>query len=210
VIPLRFAPTQGGIVHTTYSSSDPDNFCSNDPSRWSYCQHKDGVTHGDGQYADDTYAWDVNMINNEDNNKLVFAVAPGRIVYAYGQVPPFGGSECTVLVEHCYLGTGCNCATAPDDCWWSRYLHMNPLSELVHADDPVTVDRGTVIGTISDCSSDPNIPDHLHFAVYEGENIIIDQQGMLTSIDCMFTQGPYIFIDGFENGTVVNWDLNVE
>lgn len=132
---------------------------------WSFWQHKTGGhTKGGGiGGADDTFAWDINLLDNADAGKPVYAVDHGKVVKYAGLVTP-GGNYGAVLIEHNHNGT----------IWWSGYLHMKDIQ--VKEGDSVTPD--TILGYISNASRD-QIPDHLHFAVYKGENT----QGKLESFD---------------------------
>jgi len=145
-----------------------DGACLKDPKcadKWRFVQYFDNA----GKYghfrdggvldADDTYAWDVNL-KPEDNGKIVYAVAPGKVV-DYGG--PTSGAKGEVLIEHTYQGSK----------WWSGYLHMNPI--LVSKDQPI-ISENTPIGKISHKGVESN---HLHFVVYTGENA----PGKLKSFD---------------------------
>ncbi len=134
--------------------------CSN--IQWCFNQHQTGghVVGGGICGADDTYAWDANLntpTHDSDNNQPVYAVAPGTVAQTFGGClnADDPGSYGQVLVEHEYQGTK----------WWSGYLHMANIQ--VSKGQSVTQD--TVLGYVSNVGVlDKN--NHLHFAVYIGEN----------------------------------------
>jgi len=100
--------------------------------------------------ADDTYAWDINLLGSDDDCGLpVYAVYPGKVIEV-------GGDSGQVLIEHDYKGKN----------WWSAYLHMNNFAVSVWD----TISQNTKIGTISN-KAIIKVPCHLHFAVYYGSNI---------------------------------------
>jgi archaellin len=137
------------------------------------------VENGGVGYASDTYAWDVNLRtstnSDEDNGKPVYTIAPGKVADHFGQIlscpqitaengirtcenekeMPFtdalnaGGNMGQVLIDH--------------GGWYSGYVHLSDIH--VKVGDDVTED--TILGSISSTGTDNN---HLHFAVYTGEN----------------------------------------
>ena len=175
---VRLPPVWGPLVVTDENSLTPPPAlnCRNQPNSWTFCQHETGF-HQQGD-VDDTFAWDMNLrfpagVVNADDGEPVFPVAPGRVVQKIGSVA-HGGSLGLVHVEH-----GSNCDDDPDGCWWSGYLHM----------DPVTVQLGANVGYNDHLGfvggagvGDGN--EHLHFAVYEGEN----EQFKEESVDIVFEQ----------------------
>lgn len=198
---LRWAPTQGDVHTVSFVAGDPSNQCNEIADTWTYCQHRIAPDHGPGLDGDDTFAWDANLAANADSGERVFATAAGTVVSQYGEVGPGEDSANTVLIEHCLTPTACDCQKTPTDCWWSRYQHM----ESVQVTQGQQVGLSTVLGFVSDAGTSAD--EHLHFAIYEGENARDKGQGLLTSIDAVLIPAPPIFADGFETGDTSRWSL---
>ncbi len=127
--------------------------CSNG---WSFWQHQSGYHKAGGGIggANDKYAWDVNLNSpsfDYDNSKAVRAVDNGEISTVNG----WGGSSSgQLLINH----------TTGSDKWSTGYLHMSSIQK-----KSGTVKKGDIIGYISHVSPF-NVPNHLHFIVYNGHN----------------------------------------
>jgi len=131
-------------------------------TKWCFNQHKECDSNGIGHCpgggingTDDTNAWDLNLYNDLDNGKPVYATAPGVVADTFAGVENPSDSYGRVLIEHDYYGNK----------WWSGYLHMKDINVI----NGQHVDSGTIIGYISHVSP-KSIPNHLHFAVYRGSN----------------------------------------
>ncbi len=170
---VRISPVIGRLRVT--GPENPD--CVNEAGLWTFCQHRTGFHRPGGgvQGSDDTYAWDINLLNNEDQGKPVFAIAPGKVVKYAGVVAPQGNDSGAVLVEHSPDGSPCD--AAPARCWWSGYLHMRDIQVV----EGQIVGTNSPLGFISNVSPFP-IPDHLHLVIYEGAN----RSGELRSVDVAF------------------------
>lgn len=142
--------------------------CCQPPKRngvWQFWQ-RGGFGHGPGggvHRADDTFAWDANLQlpgnPDADRGQDVYAVYPGLVVGFRATIngPPSSGKSGEILIQHETDGV----------VWYSGYLHMGPV--LVVIGDQVNTN--TVVGRISNVSDNyPNMDNHLHFAVYLGEN----------------------------------------
>jgi WD40 repeat protein len=160
-------------------------YCDNVDEIWTFCQHQ-GAGHelgGGVADADDTLAWDINLIGDADANRRVFPLAPGRVV-RYGEVCLPCLSEGALLIEH-QDSTGM--------IWWSGYLHMTGIPAFLEGEE---VSRSTVLGFIGDTHATNN---HLHLTVYQGQNT----PGGLVARNAVF--GERVFTDGFESGDVSFW-----
>jgi len=132
--------------------------CSTD--KWCFNQHQTGFHNKDAGicHADDTYAWDINLnspTHDSDNGQPVYVVADGFVTSYYGDCTNAGGTYGQVLIEHTYQDTE----------WWSGYLHLKDIQ--VSPGEYVTSE--TLIGYISHTSPAAG-NNHLHFAVYTGNN----------------------------------------
>lgn len=141
--------------------------CSN--TRWCFDQHKSGL-HAPGMgicQADDTFAWDANLntpIWDADAGRPVFAVAQGIVTDTFGGCTNAGGQYGQLLLQH----------ESESGVWWSGHLHLKNI-QVVRGQK---VDNSTLLGYISN-TSPQSIPNHIHFAIYRGENT----KGGLRSID---------------------------
>jgi Peptidase family M23 len=146
-------PVEGAFRVTGSENTD----CNNAADMWTLCQHGTGFHRSGGGISgsDETYAWDANLPTDQDQGKEVFPVAPGRVVKFAGTVEP-GATSGSVLIEH----------TTGDFTWWSGYLHMSDVS----VTDGQVVSTSTPIGRISNVCACGTVPNHLHLAVYYGDN----------------------------------------
>lgn len=140
---------------------------------WVFNQHRTGahVPGGGWGNSNDTYAWDINLYlqgdNNADAGKPVYATSNGTVVGYTGFGLP---NSCNaVLIAH---------PNSQNPEWYSGYLHLND-NPSVNVGQPVT--SNTVIGTIGRKCADN---DHLHFVVYTGTNT----NGGLVSFNANITE----------------------
>jgi hypothetical protein len=145
-----------GVVNT-----DDDCPALYNQGKWCFNQHGTGA-HLPGEgfcQSDDKLAWDANLnypTHDSDNGKAVYAVAPGIVAQTYAGCLNAGGDYGQVLIEHNYFGK----------LWWSGYLHLD--KDNIQVDVGQAITEHSVIGYISDEGTSNN---HLHFVIYEGENI---------------------------------------
>jgi len=166
------APVQGPFRVTR--EENPECFNDRDPMKWTFCQHQTDLHRPGGgiEDADETMAWDMNLLNDADNGKPVFAVAPGKVVKYAGVHDP-GEVSGGILIEH----------VTNDIRWWSGYLHMTDIQVI----EGQEVDASAILGRISNIiDSDFSIPNHLHFVVYIGDN----KPSSLRSRDAEFVERP--------------------
>lgn len=141
---------------------------------WEFDQHGTGnhTPTAGISLSNDSKAWDVNLYTptsgNADAGKAVFATASGQVVSFVGRPP--GGGPGAVLIAH---------PNAVSPVWFSGYLHMNNVRATINQ----IVDTNTVIGEIGRIGADN---DHLHFAVYSGQNT----RGNLQSFNTVITERP--------------------
>ena len=158
---------------------------------WSFWQHGSGghVRGGGIGRANDSQAWDINLnspSHDSDNGKPIYAVESGDIYTGDG----WGGkSYGQLLINHSTNG----------DNWSSGYLHMKNIPKTSGH-----VNKGDIIGYISN-TSPTNLPNHLHFAVYDSHG-----KAALNSVNISFqnnntnsayTQG----IDVSHHQSNINW-----
>jgi subtilase family serine protease len=162
------APVEGAFRVTV---RDDQCYNSTIPEEWTFCQHQTDL-HQPGRGlagADETLAWDMNLLGDADAGRPVYAVAMGTVVM-YGGTYGAGERSGSVLIEHSSGGRT----------WWTGYLHMNNIRvEVGQAVSPTTE-----LGSISNVSDGRAVPTHLHFVVYEGSN----EPGGLRSRDVQFIQ----------------------
>ena len=184
--PAITSPVDGRLRTTGVENPN----CVNDPELWTFCQHQTGFHRplGGVSGADDTYAWDINLIGNADAGRRVFPVAPGRIARYGGACLPCASAG-ALLVEH---------RTSLGEAWWSGYLHMVDIPSFSEGDEVTTA---TVLGRIGGTGA---TNDHLHLVVYQGENVA----GGLESFNATFRER--IFTDGFESGDVNFWSISFQ
>lgn len=164
------SPVRGSFRNT--GTENPQ--CDNAGGLWTFCQHQTDFHKPGGiriPASNETLAWDMNLTANADKGLPVFAVAPGRIVKYGGECLPcatFGG----VLVEH----------TSPDGTkWWTGYVHMTGIPAFQVGDFVTTTTR---LGNIGSTGLAGSNREHLHFAVYSGQN----RKSKLVSRDALFAQ----------------------
>ena len=167
---VSLSPVEG-LLRVT-GPENPD--CLNDPRLWTFCQHRSGFHRFGGgvQGSVDTYVWDVNLLDNADRGKPVFAVAAGRVVKYAGIVPPAGNDSGAVLIEHSLDGSPCD--IIPEKCWW---IHLQDI----RVAETQSVGPNTVLGFIVN-TSPFSFPDHLRLVFYLGAN----RPGELRSFDALF------------------------
>lgn len=156
------APVEGGITMRCDWPEGDDN--------WAFCKHgrgghpmRNGVA-----LADDRAAWDANLPKFRDSGKVVYPVAPGRVVSYGGEHRPGGDVTAGVLIEH---------TTPNGDKWWSGYLHMQRDS--IRLREGQLVDIDTPLGRIGHSGTRTA---HLHMVVYRGKNTL----GGLKSFEVTF------------------------
>ncbi|MGK5091772.1 M23 family metallopeptidase [Deltaproteobacteria bacterium TL4] len=122
--------------------------------------------------ADDTYAFDINLLNDAENGKPVYAIADGK-VYRQGM---WGGSSYgQILISH----TDTNGFQ-----WSSGYVHLRDIPSKFKIDGTL-VRQGDVLGYISNIGVDGTNTTtgnpHLHFAVYNshGKNAFLNRYKFL-------------------------------
>lgn len=159
---LTYSPAYGDLTFLGQNSSSNQ---TNGP--WSFWAHQTGFHKPSGgiQASDDTWAYDVNLNvtgtgGDLDKGMEILPAGYGTVVKWGGSVSPGTDSTKSVLIEH----------NAGGDIWWSGYLH----SRVVYAKLGDYVTPFTVLGLIGGSTGYPN---HLHFAVYAGQN----QYGKLKS-----------------------------
>lgn len=165
-----YAPIMGSFK--IFGSSDKSNATSQE---WSFWQHKSGLHKKGGGIgspggADDTNAWDISLnlwyisssATDLDQNMDFFPVASGMVVKWYADdnnlnndISPSSKNGNAILIKH---------TNSDGSYWWSGYLHASTL--YVKVGDSVTV--RTKIGKIEKTGATDN--NHLHLAVYTGEN----------------------------------------
>ncbi len=108
--------------------------------------------------ADDRNAMDLNRANDADRGAAVFAVADGWVERNIGNGGWGGPGFGQLLLKH----------MNPDGTvYYTGYLHMTNITGL-KATQGEYIRGGTQIGNVGNVSSlNPNLPYHLHFAVYE-------------------------------------------
>ncbi len=152
--------------------------------RWEFNRHQSGLHRAQGGMggSDDTNAWDINLYEpqnrNADVDKRVYAVAEGDVVPFAGVTLP---NSCNaVLIAHPNK-------EAPE--WWSGYLHMkSPTVQMNQRVYP-----NTEIGRVGRACANN---DHLHFAVYTGQN----KSGKLVSFNASITErGAGPAYDGYHD-----------
>lgn len=94
---------------------------------------------------------------NADENKLVYAVADGRVTYSTVRTDRARG---TVAIEH----------LTPEGPITSFYLHLAPSGLPANG---ALVSKGAVIGKISPSIS--GMPPHLHFEIRRGRSTLVDK-----------------------------------
>ncbi len=157
-VPSTLISPVAGIFRVT-GKENPD--CAGIAGQWTFCQHQTDL-HSVGKGiadADETFAWDMNLWRgtdvDADKSKAVFATAPGKVVKWAGLHVP-GAVSGAVLIEHTQGGR----------IWWSGYLHMKEIT--VTENELVTA--SSLLGNISNICACGAIPNHLHFAAYQGAN----------------------------------------
>ncbi|WP_446011039.1 Lcl domain-containing protein [Candidatus Electrothrix sp.] len=104
--------------------------------------------------VDDTFAMDLNLPGNAENNMWVIAPQSGTVVKRFD-------NHGMVLIRHdtpLYIASHVD----PVDPWYSNFIHMDDIQ--VNEGDPI--DIKTKIGTISN-TSPSTMPVHLHYVIYE-------------------------------------------
>ncbi len=167
--------------------------------KWEFNQHKTGYHRAGGGIggSNDTYAWDVNLYTqangNADAGRNVYATAEGDVVTFAGV--GLSNSCNAVLIAHPNKN-------APE--WWSGYLHLQSIN--VSLNQRVTAQ--TVIGKVGRACADN---DHLHFAVYTGQN---KSGGLLSFNASIIERGTGPSFEGYHDRADCNliegwaWDRN--
>jgi hypothetical protein len=164
----------------------PIEMANSSATKWAFNQHrsettiteqKTGTGHIEGGgigHSDDNWAWDVNLANDGDNEKYVYAVAPGIVAETFAGATNPDDSYGRVLIKHSYN----------NNTWWSGYLHMKNIQVTVNQ----AVTENTLLGEISGIGKGGNqvYANHLHFVVYTGTN----EYGGLVSFDASVKERP--------------------
>lgn len=167
--------------------------------KWEFCQHQSGyydsnnkfnekaklghVMNGGVGYATDTYAWDINKNlagkPDADKGEPVYAIAPGKVALHYGQVADHRIVD-TDFIRLCtdpsqFYDSGGNLPSGDfgqvliehdNGKWYSGYVH---LTDIKVKNGQTDISTGTLLGYISN-KGVPGGNNHLHFAIYTGEN----------------------------------------
>lgn len=161
------SPVEGEVRAQCYWPSEED--------AWAFCPHvKTGRRSSRGiALANDTAAWDVNMRDYSDAGKVVYPVAPGKVVRYGDQTLPGDGEFAGVLIEH---------RTPSGERWWSGYLHMKRDSIRLQVGQDIDIDQP--IGRVGRTGTSNS---HLHLVVYKGKNKL----GALQSFNADFRSRTY-------------------
>ena len=118
--------------------------------------------------ADDRNALDLNLANDADRGRAVYATADGWVERNLGNGGWGGHTYGQLLLKH----------RNPDGSfYYCGYLHMSSITSL-KSTQGAYVKSGSLVGTVSNVSATVGLPNHLHFACYTWDGTKLHSQPM--------------------------------